>query len=602
MNFAGHFKTITRHKFLVMKYCFQVGLIRQGLLHDLSKYAPSEFLVGAKYYTGTKSPNAAERQELGYSTAWLHHKGRNKHHLEYWIDYSAGDFQLTGNPMPTRYMVELCLDRIAACRVYHGDRYTDRDPLEYLNCSNDAKMMHPVTRRQVVEILTMLAEKGQKVTFRYIRNVILKNKVSLYKNLDNPPENAGDKDSIFIGDYELEALVQRLGTPFYLYDEAGIVDTAEKLSTAFCWNRGYRNFYPVKACPTAAILKRLRACGQGAVVSSAAELLLVSRCGFEKKDILFLPNYPRREDIAVAAEIGCMPVLDGPSQLYDFAEYGLLGDTLGIRLIPDEPFRFGGNEVRMDGMKFGMTMAAVKELLPELKRLGVRKLGLHAYLSGNTLDAEYYPRLAAFLCASANDLASDFEIDYINLSGGLGIPYKPGQNAVDFQETSAQVRAIFEKYLSVERLQKLKVFTEIGRALTGPYGLLITRVNSVKYSNRRYAGVDASAADLMRPMMYGAYHHISVNGCDPSLTREKWDVVGAVCENTDKFAENRMLVPLKVGDILRIHDVGAHGHSMGYNYGGRLRPAEYMLGLDGDVRCIRRAETTGDYLATQIFA
>ena len=198
MHALGHFKTITHHKLLVMQYCFRVGLIRQGLLHDMSKYSWTEFRVGAKYYTGTRSPNAAEREELGYSTAWLHHKGRNKHHLEYWIDYGGRDMELMGHPMPTKYMVELCLDRIAACRVYHGKAYTDRDPLDYLERSRDTRMMHPSTYAQVLTILTRLAEKGEKETIRYIRKVVLKHPVKCYPSLPTKDGDPEEKDPVFI--------------------------------------------------------------------------------------------------------------------------------------------------------------------------------------------------------------------------------------------------------------------------------------------------------------------------------------------------------------------------------------------------------------------
>ena len=265
MHALGHFKTITHHKLLVMQYCFRVGLIRQGLMHDMSKYSWTEFRVGAKYYTGTRSPNAAEREELGYSTAWLHHKGRNKHHLEYWIDYGGRDMELMGHPMPTRYMVELCLDRIAACRVYHGKAYTDKDPLDYLEHSRDSRMMHPQTHAQVVEILTMLAERGEKETLRYIRQVVLKHPVKLYPNLPPKDGDPAEKDPTFVSPDRLKALASQLGTPFYLYDQSGIEAACRRVQSAFSWNPGFRQFFPVKAAPTAGLLKLLRSQGQGVV-------------------------------------------------------------------------------------------------------------------------------------------------------------------------------------------------------------------------------------------------------------------------------------------------------------------------------------------------
>lgn len=279
MKALGHFKTITHHKLLVMHYCFRVGLIRQGLMHDLSKYSWTEFRIGAKYYTGTHSPNASERNELGYSTAWLHHKGRNKHHLEYWMDYGGKNMQMVGQPMPTRYMVELCLDRIAACRVYHGIDYTDKDPLDYLNRSRDSNLMHPITRQQIVVLLTMLAEKGEKETLRYIRNVVLKNPVKLYRNVPALPVDPQKKDGTFLSDQSLKELLQTLPTPFYLYSQAEIEKNCKMLRQAFSLNPGFRQFFPVKATPTAAILKLLResGCRRGLFLSGRADALLQMR-------------------------------------------------------------------------------------------------------------------------------------------------------------------------------------------------------------------------------------------------------------------------------------------------------------------------------------
>ena len=598
MDFFGHFKTITYHKYLVMKHCFKVGLYRQGLLHDLSKYAPSEFLIGAKYYTGTCSPNAQERKALGYSTAWLHHKGRNMHHLEYWLDYGHKDPGMVGHPMPTKYMVELCMDRIAACKVYHGASYTDADPLEYLKLSRDSKLMHETTRTQVMEILTMLRDKGEDETFRYIRDVVLKNPVKLYQNLPAPSEKPEKKDHLPMEPDALCALAEEIGTPFYLYEESRILEASAALRKAFSWNGGYRQFFPVKAAPTAGILKLLRAQGQGVVCSSATELELCRRCGFALDEILFLPNYPREEDLQKAAEVGCMPVLDGMELIEDFQRHGLLGATVGLRVKPDELFSFGTKQLWTDGMKMGMTASQARRAAVELKNLGVREIGLHGYLSGNTLSPDYYPALTKFLLDLARELGQILPVAYINISGGIGIAYTPEDKAPDLIALGQAVEAVFR---AQNAPAELRLYTELGRLVTGPAGSLITRVNLIKRSGRNYAGVDASAADLMRPMLYGAYHHITVCGKAGEAKREPWDVVGSVCENTDKFAENRMLPALAVGDILSIGDAGAHGHSMGYNYGGRLRCGEYLLHGDGTVSCLRRKETVEDLLDTQVF-
>lgn len=598
MDFFGHFKTITYHKYLVMKHCFKVGLYRQGLLHDMSKYSPKEFLIGAKYYTGTCSPNAEERKEFGYSTAWLHHKGRNKHHLEYWLDYGNSDPGMVGHPMPTKYMVELCMDRIAACKVYHGDSYTDADPLDYLKLSRDSKLMHETTRAQVVEILTMLRDKGEEETFQYIRDVILKNPVKLYKNLPASAQPPEKKDHLPVSPERLEELAEELGTPFYLYREEEIISAAKTVQEAFSWNSKHRQFFPVKATPTAGILKFLKEQGQGVVCSSATELELCKKCGFTENEILFLPNYPGEEDLIKASEVGCMPVLDGFELIDDFAAHNLLSHSVGLRVKPEELFGFGKKQIWTDSMKFGMTPSQAQRAAVELKKHGVEEIGLHAYLSGNTLSKDYYPALAKFLLETADLIAPILKVSYINISGGIGLAYKPEEIAPDLISMGESVEAVFRDHGAPA---ELGLYTELGRFVTGPGGYLVTRVNHIKRSGRNYAGVDASAADLMRPMMYGAYHHITVAGKSGNQHREKWDVVGAVCENTDKFAENRMLPPLQVGDLLVVQDAGAHGHSMGYNYGGRLRCGEYLLHRDGTVSCLRRQEMAEDILKTQVF-
>ena len=599
----GHFKTITHHKLLVMLYCFRVGLIRQGLMHDLSKYSWTEFRIGAKYYSGTRSPNASEREAIGYSTAWLHHKGRNKHHLEYWMDYGGADFHMTGQPMPTKYMVELCMDRMSACRVYHGKNYTDQDPLEYFNRSRDATLMHPKTKKQVLEILTMLAKRGKKETFRYIRRDVLKHPVHCYSNLPVRAEHPEEKDLSFISGEKTVELVQSIPTPFYLYDEKTIRENCRLLRKAFSWNPGYRQFFPVKATPTPGILKILLEEGQGVVCSSAVELELCSRCGFSPNEIMFMPNYPTDEDLASAAELSCRMMLDGPGLLERFAKRDMLCDGIGLRINPGGIFRFGESEVRLDGVKFGFTLEAARDCLEKLKKYGIQSVGIHSYLACNTLDPAYYPAAAQKLIETAFLLMSQtgIRISYINISGGLGIAYRPEDTPLDIRSIAEQVHMVYESLTIGTELENVPLFTELGRWITGPAGLLITRVNHIRLGLRNYAGVDASASNLMRPMMYQAYHHISVAGKELEQQREKWDVVGTVCENTDKFATERLLPEIERGDILKIHDVGAHGYSMGYQYGGRLRCAEYLLGTDGQTRLIRRAETEDDYFSTMVF-
>ncbi len=505
--------------------------------------------------------------------------------------------ELIGHPMPTRYMVELCLDRIAACRVYHGKAYTDKDPLDYLEHSRDSRMMHPQTRAQVTEILTMLAEYGEENTIRYIRQVVLKHPVKLYVNLppkDGVPE---EKDSTFVPPNRLKALASQLGTPFYLYDQSGIEAACRQVQSAFSWNPGFRQFFPVKAAPTAGLLKLLRFQGQGVVCSSAAELILCRNCGFTPEEILFLPNFPREEDLNTAREIGCMPVLDGTELADRFAAKGLLSDTVGLRITPKEAFRFGLTEVPTDSIKFGIPEDQILDTVTHLKALGVQKIGLHAYLSGNTLEPDYYPALAKLLCRLARSVSTVLPVSYLNLSGGIGIGYRPGEKTPDLMAIGEAVHQVFRECYPDGNAPAL--YTELGRYVTGPHGILVTTVTQIKHAARNYAGVDTSASDLMRPMMYGAYHHISVVGKEGPRT--PWDVVGAVCENTDKFAQKRTLPELQEGDLLVIHDAGAHGHSMGYNYGGRLRCGEYLWTKEEKAVLLRRKETAADYLSTQIF-
>ena len=435
-------------------------------------------------------------------------------------------------------------------------------------------MMHPQTHAQVVEILSMLAEKGEKETLRYIRKVVLKNPVKLYPNLPPKDGDPAEKDPTFVSPEQLTALASQLGTPFYLYDQSGIAAACRQVQSAFSWNLGFRQFFPVKAAPTAGILKLLRTQGQGVVCSSAAELLLCQKCGFTPEEILFLPNFPREEDLDAAKEVGCMPVLDGSELADRFAEKGLLGDTVGLRITPKEPFRFGITEIATDGMKFGVPEDQLPDTVRHLKALGVKHIGLHAYLSGNTLSPDYYPALAELLCRLAKAVSEELPVDYLNISGGIGIGYRPGEKTPDLISLGKAVRQVLENAYPEGDYPAL--YTELGRYVTGPHGILVTKVTQLKHGARNYAGVDASAADLMRPMMYGAYHHISVSGKEGAKNRTPWDVVGAVCENTDKFAQKRPLPELKEGDILVIHDAGAHGHSMGYNYGGRLRCGEYL--------------------------
>ena len=316
-----------------------------------------------------------------------------------------------------------------------------------------------------------------------------------------------------------------------------------------------------------------------------------------------MPNYPTEEDLDAAAGLQCRMMLDGPGLVEAYAERDMLRDGIGLRLNPGGVFRFGNSEVKLDAVKFGFRPEDAIACIEELKRHGIRSVGIHSYLSGNTLEPQYYPAASKKLIQLAMELIgkTGIQISYINISGGLGIPYRPEDQPLDLIAIGEQVRQVFTELTSGTPLERVPIYTEAGRWITGPAGLLVTRVTHIRNGIQNIAGVDASASNLMRPMMYGSYHHISVAGQEGATEREKWDVVGTVCENTDKFAAGRPLPPLHVGDTLAIHDAGAHGYSMGYQYGGRLRCAEYLLRENGDLKLIRRAETAADYFATMVF-
>ena len=412
-----------------------------------------------------------------------------------------------------------------------------------------------------------------------------------------------NKDELFLSPERLEDLARTLPTPFYLYDEAGIRQAARRYRAAFAWNPGYRQFFPVKATPTAAILRLLGEEGCGMVCSSGAELELCRRCGFAPRDVLFLPNFPLAQDIALVGKLGVGIILDGPESAA-FAAAGCRMDTVGLRYNPGGEFLAEGITLSRPGeQKFGLSRSALLDEAKKLKALGTRALGLHAYLRGNTLHQGYLPALAELLFPLAAELREEtgLEIAYVNLSGGLGIPYEPEDIAPDLEAAAQEVRAAWESILVPAGLGNVPIYTEPGRYLTGPYGILVSRVVSIKRDHRNYMGLDASAADLMRPLLYGAYHHVTLPGKAPDAPRQPWDVVGGIAENTDKFAVDRLLPDPEPGDLCVIQDAGAHGHSMGYNYGGKLRCAEYLLLADGGVRLIRRAETVEDYLKTQVF-
>ena len=409
---------------------------------------------------------------------------------------------------------------------------------------------------------------------------------------------------------QLQTITQQYPTPFHLYDEKGIRDTARALYKAFSWNPGYREFFAVKATPNPQILKILKEEGCGTDCSSLTELMMSDRCGFAGDQIMFSSNDTPAEEFALAAKLGATINLDDISHI-DFLKdtIGYIPKKISCRYNPGGTFTLGESEEGFQVMdnpgqaKYGMTRPQMTQAFRRLKELGAEEFGIHAFLASNTLSNEYYPALAAILFQMAVELKNETgcHITFINLSGGVGVPYLPDQPANDIAVIGEGVRRAYEDILVPAGMGDVSLCTELGRFMLAPNGHLITRVLHEKQTYKDYIGVDACAANLMRPAMYGAYHHITVMGKEDQPCDHMYDVTGALCENNDKFAVDRMLPEIHIGDLLVIHDTGAHGHAMGYQYNGRLRSAEVLLQTDGSTRLIRRAETPEDYFATAIW-
>lgn len=408
----------------------------------------------------------------------------------------------------------------------------------------------------------------------------------------------------------LEKIAGEYPTPFHLYDERGIRENARKMKAAFAWNTGFREYFAVKATPTPSILKIMRDEGCGLDCSSLTELMLAEKCGVVGEKIMFSANDTPAEEYVLADKLGATINLDDFTHI-DFLKdtIGYIPETISCRFNPGGTFSIGesgdGFQV-MDNpgdAKYGFTREQLFEGFKKLKSMGAKCFGIHAFLASNTLSDAYYPALAGILFELAVELQKETGccIAFINLSGGVGIPYKPDQRANDIAAIGAGVREQYERILTPAGMGDVAIYTELGRFMLGPYGALITRVTHFKHTYKEYVGVDACAANLMRPAMYGAYHHITVLGKEDAPCDHKYDVTGSLCENNDKFAVDRMLPEIERGDLLYIHDTGAHGFSMGYNYNGRLRSAELLLKEDGGVEMMRRAETPEDYFATVVW-
>ena len=401
---------------------------------------------------------------------------------------------------------------------------------------------------------------------------------------------------------KLEEIAKEYPTPFHLYDEKGIRENARALKEAFSWNPGFKEYFAVKATPNPFILKILQDMGCGTDCSSETELMLSKACGFTGHDIMFSSNDTPPEEFKMADELGAIINLDDFTHIACVEKVlDTFPETMSCRFNPGGLFRISNDIMDNPGdSKYGMTEEQLTEAFRILKDKGVKHFGIHAFLASNTVTNEYYPLLAKILFELAVRVknAAGVHIAFINLSGGIGIPYRPDQEPNDIRVIGDGVRKVYEEVLVPAGMGDVAIFTELGRFMLGPYGALVTRAIHEKHTYKEYIGVDACAVNLMRPAMYGAYHHITVMGKENAPCDHKYDVTGSLCENNDKFAVDRMLPEIQMGDLLFIHDTGAHGFSRGYNYNGKLRSAELLLQEDGSVRMIRRAETPKDYFAT----
>jgi diaminopimelate decarboxylase len=399
---------------------------------------------------------------------------------------------------------------------------------------------------------------------------------------------------------QIEAIAASHPTPFYLYDERAIRANTRVLRQAFGWAGGFKEYFAVKALPNPFILKTLRAEGLGADCSSLPELLLAEKAGILGEEIMFSSNDTPASEFRMARRLGAIVNLDDISHLAFLEQHASLPELLSFRYNPGS--LRAGNSIIGDPeqAKFGLTRDQLFEAYALARARGVRRFGLHAMVASNELDPRYFVETAAMLFDLAGEIAERLGItcEFVNIGGGIGIPYRPEQSPVDLQAVSAGIEQAHRAKVVDRRLSPLKLFLECGRVITGPYGYLISRVRHIKRTYKQFVGMDACMADLMRPGMYGAYHHITVLGKQQLAPEALYDVTGSLCENNDKFAIDRPLPPIEVGDLLAFHDAGAHGQAMGFNYNGKLRPAELLLRESGEVVLIRRAETIEDYFAT----
>ncbi|WP_304509204.1 diaminopimelate decarboxylase [Anaerotignum sp.] len=400
---------------------------------------------------------------------------------------------------------------------------------------------------------------------------------------------------------QAKKIIEQYPTPFHLYDEKGIRENARKVNRAFSWNKGFKEYFAVKATPTPGILQILKEEGCGADCSSFTELKLAEAVGFRGEEIMFSSNMTPAEDFILANELGATINFDDFTHIAYFEKLAKIPETVCCRYNPGGLFQVANGIMDNPGdAKYGMTKQQMKEAFRILKEKGAKHFGIHSFLASSTSSNTYYPMLAKILFELAVELKKelDIHIAFINLSGGVGVPYYPEDTACDIMAIGDGVRKVYEEVFVPEGMEDVAIFTEMGRFMLAPYGSLLATAIHEKHIYKEYVGLDACAANLMRPAMYGAYHHITVLGKEDKPRDHKYDVAGGLCENNDKFAIDRMLPEIEIGDIIYFHDTGAHGHSMGYNYNGKLRSAELLLKESGEVALLRRGETPEDYFAT----
>jgi len=413
------------------------------------------------------------------------------------------------------------------------------------------------------------------------------------------------KKSTFVTKEQLEQIAQNHPTPFHLYDERGIRATARALHSAFAWNKGFREYFAVKATPNPQIMRILMEEGCGFDCSSYTELLLADGIGAKGSAVMFSSNQTPDEDFLLAHKLGAVINLDDFThiEILDRLVGGKIPETVFCRYNPGGEFKLTEDGNVMDvpkDAKYGFTKEQLIEGYRVLKAKGACDFGIHAFLASNTKTNDYYPTLARILFETVVEIKekTGISLSYVNLSGGVGIAYNPTETPNDIAVIGEGVRKAFEEVLVPAGLGCIAIYTELGRFMLAEHGCLVTRAIREKHIYKEYIGVDACAANLMRPAMYGAYHHITVAGKEHAVLTHKYDIAGGLCENNDKFAIDRMLPKIEPGDLLIIHDTGAHGFAMGYNYNGKLRSAELLLKENGEVKLIRRAETPKDYFAT----